>query len=72
MGVPQRGHACLLPAGYFGAKGGIACREVLRAVVALPGASSDFGTARAHAACGTTAFVKHMHLITPLNQGLRT
>ena len=70
-GVPQRGHAGLLPAGYFCAKGGIACREVLRAVVALPGACVVFGAARAHAARGAPAFVKHMHLVARLNQGLR-
>ena len=48
--VPQGGHTGLLPAGDFSAELQAARGEVLRAVVALPGACGVFGPARAHTA----------------------
>jgi hypothetical protein len=67
---PGRGNASALPGLNLGAKLGIAGGKVLRTVVALPALPGVIATARAHAACGTTAFVKHMHQMPSLGQRL--
>ena len=71
-GVPWGCGAGLLPVGNLGPEIGMACREVLGAVVALPIRRTIAAAARAHAARGATAFVEHVHAVACVGQGLGT
>ena len=71
-GGPRGCGAGLLPTGDLGPEIGIARREVLGAVVALPIRRTIAAAACAHAARGTAALVEHVHAVSYLSQKLST